>query len=128
MEEKKGRNLQLEINNSEENLIEGKKPKLEIKYNEIKNNKKERKIENININNFYNLSEKRPNSTIFRGKKKKYKITSKINGSKYLDNKDTLKSDDTTSKEVTLKKEPNEEYLYSSISNEENKNLILKCK
>ena len=128
MEEKKGRNLQLEINNSEENLIEGKKPKLEIKYNEIKNNKKERKIENININNFYNLSEKRPNSTIFRGKKNKYKITQKINGSKYLENKDTLKSDDTTSKEVTLKKEPNEEYLYSSIANEENKNLILKYK
>ena len=128
MEEKKGRNLQLEINNSEENLIEGKKPKLEIKYNEGKNNKKERKIENININNFYNLSEKRPNSTIFRGKKNKYKITQKINGSKYLENKDTLKSDDTTSKEITLKKELNEDYLYSSIANEENKNLILKYK
>ena len=41
MEEKKGRNLNLEINNSEENLIEGKNPKLEITKN---NNKKERKI------------------------------------------------------------------------------------
>ena len=104
MEEKKGRNLNLEINNSEENLIEGKNPKLEIIKN---NNKKERKIQNDDeINNFYNLSEKRPNSSIFRGKKNKYKIQSKLNGNnKYLENKNTLESEDTTSKEISLKKE-----------------------
>ena len=127
MEEKKGRNLNLEINNSEENLIEGKNPKLEITKN---NNKKERKIQNDDdINNFYNLSEKRPNSSIFRGKKNKYKIQSKLNGNnKYLENKNTLESEDTTSKEISLKKEKKESYSSFIIPNEENKNLILTYK
>ena len=61
-------NQKIQINNSEEQLIEDNNPDLDIKMTEQNNNKKERKIGNLN-NNFYNLSEKRPNSNIFRGKK-----------------------------------------------------------
>ena len=71
MLEKNKKILQIEINNSEGQLLEEKNQELEIKVNDSKNNKKERKIENFNDNNFYNLSEKRPNSSIFRGKKNK---------------------------------------------------------
>ena len=70
MKENGGQNYQMQINNSEEQLIEGKNPNLEIKAKKSQNNTKERKIENFINNNFYNLSEKRPNSSIFRGKKK----------------------------------------------------------
>ena len=108
--EEKAINTQIEINNSEGELIEDKKQKLEIKVNENKiNNKKEKKIDNNNINNFYNLSEKRPNSSIFRGKKNKLKKPQKINGNKNLDNKTTIESEDTSSKEVSLKKDKNSE-------------------
>ena len=70
------------------------------------NNKKERKIQNDDdINNFYNLSEKRPNSSIFRGKKNKIQKPKITNANKNLENKETLESDDTTSKEISLKKE-----------------------
>ena len=124
----KTRTNQIEINNSEEQLMESKNPNLEIKISENKNGKKERKIENINNNNFYNLSEKRPNSSIFRGKKNKFKKPQKTNGNKILDNKTTIESDDTSSKEVSIKKEKKFDFDPSPIQNEENKNLILKYK
>ena len=124
----KTRTNQIEINNSEEQLMESKNPNLEIKISENKNGKKERKIDNINNNNFYNLSEKRPNSSIFRGKKNKFKKPQKTNGNKILDNKTTIESDDTSSKEVSIKKEKKFDFDPSPIQNEENKNLILKYK
>ena len=65
------KNYQSQINNSEEQLIDGKNPKLDIKITEHKNNKKERKIGNLFTNDIYNLSDKRPNSSIFRGKNNK---------------------------------------------------------
>ena len=124
----KTRTNQIEINNSEEQLMESKNPNLEIKISENKNGKKERKIENINNNNFYNLSEKRPNSSIFRGKKNKFKKPQKTNGNKILDNKTTIESDDTSSKDVSIKKEKKIDFDPSPLPNEENKNLILKYK
>ena len=124
----KTRTNQIEINNSEEQLMESKNPNLEIKISENKNGKKERKIDNINNNNFYNLSEKRPNSSIFRGKKNKFKKPQKTNGNKILDNKTTIESDDTSSKDVSIKKEKKIDFDPSPLPNEENKNLILKYK
>jgi hypothetical protein len=119
-------NYQSQINNSEEQLIDGKNPKLDIKITEHKNNKKERKIGNLFTNDIYNLSDKRPNSSIFRGKNNKINIP-KSNGKKILD-KVTLESSDTSSKEVSLKKEKEIDLGLSPIQNEENKKLILKYK
>ena len=124
MLEKNKKILQIEINNSEGQLLEEKNQELEIKVNDSKNNKKERKIENFNDNNFYNLSEKRPSSSIFRGKKNKIQKPKITNANKNLENKETLESDDTTSKEISLKKE--KDLPQSPILNDENKNLILK--
>ena len=128
MLEKNKKILQIEINNSEGQLLEEKNQELEIKVNDSKNNKKERKIENFNDNNFYNLSEKRPNSSIFRGKKNKIQKPKITNANKNLENKETLESDDTTSKEISLKKEREKDLSKSPISNDENKNLIVKYK
>ena len=113
-------NLKIQINNSEEQLMEEKNPDLDIKITE--QNKKERKIGNIN-NDFYNLSEKRPNSNIFRGKKNKFKAK------KNLETKATLESSDMSSKAIIIKKDiKNNEPKQSILSNEENKKLILNRK
>ena len=113
-------NLKIQINNSEEQLMEEKNPDLDIKITE--QNKKERKIGNIN-NDFYNLSEKRPNSNIFRGKKNKFKAK------KNLETKATLESSDMSSKAIIIKKDiKNNEPNQSILSNEENKKLILNRK
>ena len=113
-------NLKIQINNSEEQLMEEKNPDLDIKMTE--QNKKERKIGNIN-NDFYNLSEKRPNSNIFRGKKNKFKAK------KNLETKATLESSDMSSKAIIIKKDiKNNEPNQSILSNEENKKLILNRK
>ena len=113
-------NLKIQINNSEEQLMEEKNPDLDIKMTE--QNKKERKIGNIN-NDFYNLSEKRPNSNIFRGKKNKFKAK------KNLETKATLESSDMSSKAIIIKKDiKNNEPKQSILSNEENKKLILNRK
>ena len=109
-------NYQSQINNSEEQLIDGKNQKLDIKITEHKNNKKERKIGNLFTNDIYNLSDKRPNSSIFRGKNNKINIP-KSNGKKILD-KVTLESSDTSSKEVSLKKEKEIDLGLSPIQNE----------
>ena len=120
MNEKKMPNLKIQINNSEEQLMEEKNPDLDIKITE--QNKKERKIGNIN-NDFYNLSEKRPNSNIFRGKKNKFKAK------KNLETKATLESSDMSSKAIIIKKDiKNNEPKQSILSNEENKKLILNRK
>ena len=126
MQEKNKKILQIEINNSEGQLLEEKNTNLEIKVTDTINNKKERKIGNLNDNNFYNLSEKRPNSSIFRGKKNKIQKPKKTNTNQNLENKETLESNDTTSKEISLKKE--KDLPQSPIPNDENKNLILKYK
>ena len=113
-------NLKIQINNSEEQLMEEKNPDLDIKITE--QNKKERKIGNIN-NDFYNLSEKRPNSNIFRGKKNKFKAK------KNLETKATLESSDMSSKAIIIKKDiKNNEPNQFILSNEENKKLILNRK
>ena len=113
-------NLKIQINNSEEQLMEEKNPNLDIKMTE--QNKKERKIGNIN-NDFYNLSEKRPNSNIFRGKKNKFKAK------KNLETKATLESSDMSSKAIIIKKDiKNNEPNQFILSNEENKKLILNRK
>ena len=113
-------NLKIQINNSEEQLMDEKNPDLDIKMTE--QNKKERKIGNIN-NDFYNLSEKRPNSNIFRGKKNKFKAK------KNLETKATLESSDMSSKAIIIKKDiKNNEPNQSILSNEENKKLILNRK
>ena len=113
-------NLKIQINNSEEQLMDEKNPDLDIKMTE--QNKKERKIGNIN-NDFYNLSEKRPNSNIFRGKKNKFKAK------KNLETKATLESSDMSSKAIIIKKDiKNKEPNQSILSNEENKKLILNRK
>ena len=113
-------NLKIQINNSEEQLMEEKNPDLDIKMTE--QNKKERKIGNIN-NDFYNLSEKRPNSNIFRGKKNKFKAK------KNLETKATLESSDMSSKAIIIKKDiKNNEPNQFILSNEENKKLILNRK
>ena len=113
-------NLKIQINNSEEQLMDEKNPDLDIKMTE--QNKKERKIGNIN-NDFYNLSEKRPNSNIFRGKKNKFKAK------KNLETKATLESSDMSSKAIIIKKDiKNNEPKQSILSNEENKKLILNRK
>ena len=120
MNEKKMPNLKIQINNSEEQLMDEKNPDLDIKMTE--QNKKERKIGNIN-NDFYNLSEKRPNSNIFRGKKNKFKAK------KNLEIKATLESSDMSSKAIIIKKDiKNNEPNQSILSNEENKKLILNRK
>ena len=120
MNEKKMPNLKIQINNSEEQLMDEKNPDLDIKMTE--QNKKERKIGNIN-NDFYNLSEKRPNSNIFRGKKNKFKAK------KNLETKATLESSDMSSKAIIIKKDiKNNEPNQSILSNEENKKLILNRK
>ena len=120
MNEKKMPNLKIQINNSEEQLMEEKNPDLDIKITE--QNKKERKIGNIN-NDFYNLSEKRPNSNIFRGKKNKFKAK------KNLETKATLESSDMSSKAIIIKKDiKNNEPNQFILSNEENKKLILNRK
>ena len=120
MNEKKMPNLKIQINNSEEQLMDEKNPDLDIKMTE--QNKKERKIGNIN-NDFYNLSEKRPNSNIFRGKKNKFKAK------KNLETKATLESSDMSSKAIIIKKDiKNNEPKQSILSNEENKKLILNRK
>ena len=120
MNEKKMPNLKIQINNSEEQLMDEKNPDLDIKITE--QNKKERKIGNIN-NDFYNLSEKRPNSNIFRGKKNKFKAK------KNLETKATLESSDMSSKAIIIKKDiKNNEPKQSILSNEENKKLILNRK
>ena len=123
MQENGGQNYQMQINNSEEQLIEGKNPNLEIKVSKGQNNKKERKLENFVNNNFYNLSEKRPNSSIFRGKKNKLKKPKIINGKKTLENKTTLESNDTSSKDFALKKDKKVDT--TPILNDENKKLII---
>ena len=123
MQENGGQNYQMQINNSEEQLIEGKNPNLEIKVSKGQNNKKERKLENFVNNNFYNLSEKRPNSSIFRGKKNKLKKPKIINGKKTLENKTTLESNDTSSKDFSLKKDKKVDT--TPILNDENKKLII---
>ena len=123
MKENGGQNYQMQINNSEEKLIEGKNPNLEIKAKKSQNNTKERKIENFINNNFYNLSEKRPNSSIFRGKKNKLKKPKIINGKKILENKTTLESNDTSSKDISLKRD--KKIDITPIINDENKKLIL---
>ena len=113
-------NLKIQINNSEEQLMDEKNPDLDIKMTE--QNKKERKIGNIN-NDFYNLSEKRPNSNIFRGKKNKFKAK------KNLETKATLESSDMSSKAIIIKKDiKNNEPNQFILSNEENKKLILNRK
>ncbi len=113
-------NLKIQINNSEEQLMDEKNPDLDIKITE--QNKKERKIGNIN-NDFYNLSEKRPNSNIFRGKKNKFKAK------KNLETKATLESSDMSSKAIIIKKDiKNNEPNQFILSNEENKKLILNRK
>ena len=113
-------NLKIQINNSEEQLMDEKNPDLDIKMTE--QNKKERKIGNIN-NDFYNLSEKRPNSNIFRGKKNKFKAK------KNLETKATLESSDMSSKAIIIKKDiKNNEPNQLILSNEENKKLILNRK
>ena len=113
-------NLKIQINNSEEQLMDEKNPDLDIKMTE--QNKKERKIGNIN-NDFYNLSEKRPNSNIFRGKKNKFKAK------KNLETKATLESSDMSSKVIIIKKDiKNNEPNQFILSNEENKKLILNRK
>ena len=113
-------NLKIQINNSEEQLMEEKNPDLDIKITE--QNKKERKIGNIK-NDFYNLSEKRPNSNIFRGKKNKFKAK------KNLETKATLESSDMSSKAIIIKKDiKNNEPNQFILSNEENKKLILNRK
>ena len=113
-------NLKIQINNSEEQLMDEKNPELDIKMTE--QNKKERKIGNIN-NDFYNLSEKRPNSNIFRGKKNKFKAK------KNLETKATLESSDMSSKAIIIKKDiKNNEPNQFILSNEENKKLILNRK
>ena len=113
-------NLKIQINNSEEQLMDEKNPDLDIKMTE--QNKKERKIGNIN-NEFYNLSEKRPNSNIFRGKKNKFKAK------KNLETKATLESSDMSSKAIIIKKDiKNNEPNQFILSNEENKKLILNRK
>ena len=113
-------NLKIQINNSEEQLMDEKNPDLDIKITE--QNKKERKIGNIN-NDFYNLSEKRPNSNIFRGKKNKFKAK------KNLETKATLESSDMSSKVIIIKKDiKNNEPNQFILSNEENKKLILNRK
>ena len=100
--------------------MEEKNPELDIKMTE--QNKKERKIGNIN-NDFYNLSEKRPNSNIFRGKKNKFKAK------KNLETKATLESSDMSSKAIIIKKDiKNNEPNQFILSNEENKKLILNRK
>ena len=120
MNEKKMPNLKIQINNSEEQLMDEKNPDLDIKMTE--QNKKERKIGNIN-NDFYNLSEKRPNSNIFRGKKNKFKAK------KNLETKATLESSDMSSKAIIIKKDiKNNEPNQFILSNEENKKLILNRK
>ena len=120
MNEKKMPNLKIQINNSEEQLMDEKNPDLDIKMTE--QNKKERKIGNIN-NDFYNLSEKRPNSNIFRGKKNKFKAK------KNLETKATLESSDMSSKAIIIKKDiKNNEQNQFILSNEENKKLILNRK
>ena len=120
MNEKKMPNLKIQINNSEEQLMDEKNPDLDIKMTE--QNKKERKIGNIN-NDFYNLSEKRPNSNIFRGKKNKFKAK------KNLETKATLESSDMSSKAIIIKKDiKNNEPNQLILSNEENKKLILNRK
>ena len=122
MTENKIPNQKIQINNSEEQLIEDNNPDLDIKMTEQNNNKKERKIGNLN-NNFYNLSEKRPNSNIFRGKKTKFKIK------KNLENKPTLESSDISSKAIVLKKDiKNANSINSLLQNDENKKLILNYK
>ena len=123
MKENGGQNYQMQINNSEEQLIEGKNPNLEIKMSKGQNNIKERKLENFVNNNFYNLSEKRPNSSIFRGKKNKLKKPKIINGKKTLENKTTLESNDTSSKDFSLKKDKKVDT--TPILNDENKKLII---
>jgi len=123
MQENGGQNYQMQINNSEEQLIEGKNPNLEIKVSKGQNNTKERKLENFINNNFYNLSEKRPNSSIFRGKKNKLKKPKIINGKKSLENKTTLESNDTSSKDFSLKKDKKVDT--TPILNDENKKLII---
>ena len=110
MNEKKMPNLKIQINNSEEQLMDEKNPDLDIKMTE--QNKKERKIGNIN-NDFYNLSEKRPNSNIFRGKKNKFKAK------KNLETKATLESSDMSSKAIIIKKD---------IKNNEPNQFILSTK
>ena len=113
-------NQKIQINNSEEQLMDEKNPDLDIKMTE--QNKKERKIGNIN-NEFYNLSEKRPNSNIFRGKKNKFKAK------KNLETKATLESSDMSSKAIIIKKDiKNNEPNQFILSNEENKKLILNRK
>ena len=113
-------NLKIQINNSEEQLMDEKNPDLDIKMTE--QNKKERKIGNIK-NDFYNLSEKRPNSNIFRGKKNKFKAK------KNLETKATLESSDMSSKAIIIKKDiKNNEPNQFILSNEENKKLILNRK
>ena len=113
------------INNSEEELIIEKQNKIEIKLPEQTNpNQNIIRIDNIdNMDNIFESEQKRPNSNIFR-RKKKYRIQP-INN--ILENQKTLESSET-SKDIALKKNINENTILSQISNEENRKLIIKLK
>ena len=116
------RNQNSKINNSEEELFNEKQNKIEIKLPEQTNpNKTAIRIDSMD--NFFDSTKKRPNSNIFRGKKK-YRIQSMKN---ILENQKTLESSES-SKDIALKKDSNKNTVLSQISNEENRKLIIKLK
>ena len=110
----------IQINNSEGLLLDEKNNNIEIKVKENLSNKKERKLGNIP--DFFSNIEKRPNSSIYR-KNNKLKKNQKIKN-KVLEIKPSLETIDTSSKDVSLKKDKLIDYSKYQLFNEENKKLI----
>ena len=110
------------INNSEEELIEDKQNNIEIKLPD--SIFKEQNGIKVDTNEMYfNNYNNKPNSNIFRGKKK---IHSQQKNN-ILEKQKTLESSES-SKDFSLKKDGKNDNSFYQISNEENRKLILKQK
>ena len=110
------------INNSEEELIEDKQNNIEIKLpDSIFNEQNGIKVDSNEM--YFNNYDNKPNSNIFRGKKKEHSQQK----NNILEKQKSLESSES-SKDFSLKKDNKIDNSFYQISNEENRKLILKRK